>query len=65
MKKHTEFSCEVCGKSPENERIVLFRTGEKGPNMDPHWRCHDHLTTPIDPLVKDVCDALTTTQQEV
>ena len=54
----TDFSCEVCKKSPHQDGIALFRTGEKGPGVDPHWRCRDHLTMPIDPVVEVVCDAL-------
>lgn len=30
--------CEICKKGPEDD-VAVYRTGEKGPGKDPHWRC--------------------------
>jgi hypothetical protein len=34
--------CEICKKGPAND-VALYRTGEKGPGKDPHWRCSEDL----------------------
>jgi len=41
MATKKEMRCEVCGGSPFNDDnpVTLYRTGEKGPGKDPHWRC--------------------------
>jgi hypothetical protein len=35
--------CEICGQGPMHGTSV-YRTGEKGPGKDPHWRCQFHMT---------------------
>ena len=55
----SDFCCEVCKKTPNEDRIALFRTGQKGPGQDPRWRCAEHLHTPVDETVKKITDALT------
>lgn len=41
--------CEICGQGPENG-TTIHRTGKKGPNVNPHWRCEFHVPSskPID-----------------
>ena len=34
--------CEICGQGPA-DGISVYRTGEKGEGVDPHWRCKPHL----------------------
>lgn len=34
--------CEICKKGPK-ENVAIYRTGEKGPGKDPHWRCSEDL----------------------
>ncbi len=33
--------CEICGKSPPNDRVTLWRINEKG--VKGIWRCEEHL----------------------
>jgi hypothetical protein len=35
--------CEVCGQGLMSGTSV-YRTGEKGPGNNPHWRCQFHMT---------------------
>lgn len=50
----SDFVCEVCKKGPEEEGIAIIRTSKKGPGEDPHWRCRDHVDTPVDKAVDEV-----------
>lgn len=38
---HPPVQCEVCGKAPR-DGFTVYRTGETGPDHDPHWRCDAH-----------------------
>lgn len=54
------FECEVCARSV-NE-VQLHRVNEKGvPGI---WRCPDHLTTKIDPVVEELCDIIQPRHQQ-
>lgn len=48
--------CEVCGHGPETNGTAVYRTGEKGPGKNPHWRCSVHMpsSAPADPVVQEV-----------
>lgn len=47
--------CEVCHKEPQKDGIGIYRTGEKGPGKNPHWRCKQHLDdNVIDPNVDEI-----------
>lgn len=41
-RKKFEVVCEVCGQGPEIG-IAIYRTGGKGPGVNPHWRCDAHI----------------------
>jgi hypothetical protein len=34
--------CEICGKGPQ-DGTTIWRTGDKGPGQEPHWRCDADL----------------------
>lgn len=38
-----KIECEVCYKTPNVDGVALYRTGGKGPDINPHWRCTEHL----------------------
>lgn len=54
-----EAKCEVCGQGPEFGTSV-YRTGNKGFNVNPHWRCEFHVpsTTQIDAEVTEIVKIL-------
>lgn len=47
--------CETCKQGPEHG-VGIYRTGEKGPGKNPHWRCSAHLPSnhEVDPEVAEV-----------
>jgi hypothetical protein len=38
--------CEVCGCGPQQD-VSIYRTGGKGPGINPHWRCLQHKEQPM------------------
>lgn len=47
-----DIKCEVCGHGPQTGHTI-FRTGGKGPGVNPHWRCEQHcVAAVVDPDVQ-------------
>jgi hypothetical protein len=45
-------ACEICGQSPEEQGITVYRVNPTGvPGV---WRCAMCLTTPIDPDLAEI-----------
>lgn len=51
-----KMECEICHRSPNTHGITIYRTGEKGPGKNPHWRCVDDLKSiqQVDPGILQI-----------